>query len=165
MYYNEWLADQNNSNIFNDFPKLKEYLNNKYYSYELKYSSENFKRQVESLLTIFSPVLNNIEKAFSLRNSVELNLDNLGDKQKITGDENVTITGINSENYVGYQVIGEFKKDNENRTDNKVNNQTIQNYNYLDVLNSLESKSYKLAWYDFEKQFKNLFILIYDVIL
>lgn len=162
MTYNEWIADQTNSAIFVNFPNLKKYLT-KYSNYELKYDPLIFKNQVDSLLLIYSPVLTNIEKAFALRASVELNLDNLGDKQKISGDENVTITGIDSESYAGYQVIGEFQKFNENRTDARTNNQTIQNYNYLDVLSSLESKSYKLAWNEFETRFKNLFILIYDL--
>lgn len=163
MTYNEWLTTGTNANLFNDFPQLKKFLENRYFNYELKYSDQSFGRQLLSLIVEYSPTLIAIEKAFVLRANADYSLENLGDKTKVSGTDNTTITGVDSKNYLGYEVSGEFEKNNENRTDNKVIDQTTTTYNFLDVLNSLESKSHILAWNSFEYHFRKLFILIYNL--
>lgn len=163
MTYNEWLSAGTNGNIFNDFPQLKKFLQNRYFNYELKYTDQSFGRQLLSLIVEYSPTLIAIEKAFLLRANAEYTLENLGDKTKVSGTDNTTITGTDSKNYQGYEVLGEFEKSNENRTDNKVIDQTTTSYNFLDVLQSLESNSHVLAWNNFEYHFRKLFILIYNL--
>lgn len=163
MTFIEWLDNVNNANLFNSFPKLKQFLTQKYKSYELKYSDQSTNRQVDSLLIEYYPTLISIEKAFLLRENTDLTLDNLGDKQIIKGTDKTIIEGTDSKNYVGYEVLGEFEKQLENRSDNKSTDQTITSYNFLNVLNSLENQGHKVAWNSFEQKFIKLFILIFTI--
>lgn len=163
MTFNEWMDNVDNSSLFQSFPQLKKHLIGRYNNYELKYGEASTRRQIDSLLIEYYPTLISIEKAFVLRNSTDLTLDNLGSKQKITGTNTNTITGSDSKNYAGYDVLGEFERNNENRTDNQTSDQTITNYNFLDILNSLENKQSRLAWAAFENRFIKLFVLIFEL--
>lgn len=163
MLFVEWMDNVDNASLFTSFPQLKKYLLSKYNQYELKYGNASTKRQIDALLIEFYPTLINIEKAYVLRANNDLTLDTLGNKQKISGTDVSTITGVDSKNYAGYEVLGEFERNNENRTDNRTNEQTITNYNFLDILNTLESSGHKVAWSMFENRFLKLFILIFEL--
>lgn len=139
---------------------LGEYLVNRYGTYELLYPNDEFNEYFIASILEYQNMLQDIELALKTRNSDKYSFDNLGDVDLSTRTGKTTYEGIDSTNYKGYEVLGEFERKNNNNTSN--NNEVVENVrsNMLDVLSSLESEKLMLDWYKFEKEFSKLLITI-----
>lgn len=147
------------------YPQSFLYIQQKYQNYELLYPLDVMMLQFTALLSEYSNILSNIEDAFRIRAKEKNNIDNLGEtlkrKKKVLHESE----DIDSRNYVGYEVIGEYEKKNgslnsTNDTDDKQNT-----YNFLSALTRLETEATRIGWFKFERALVKLFITIYPVFI
>lgn len=167
MTYLEWLKkDPKNSLILQTrFKKLSSYLANKYANYELKYPEQVFKYQYIALITEYENVLSSIETALEIRETTPITIDNLGKVSKVTRKDNSSTKGIDSTNYIGYNVEGEYERENKtNEFERDYTNQEIE-YNLFEQLLRLENQGKRVAWGNFEKGFIKLFITLYTIMI
>lgn len=161
MKYLEFVNSLPNTHILKTkFVNLNNYLNNRYGTYDLLYPKDEFNSYLMGLLLSYQNMLQDIELAITTRNSNTYNLENFGDKEKLSKTGKSVLEGVNSLNYKGYEVLGEFERKNENNTN--TNTESVENIrsNMLDIVSMLESDKNQLEWYKFENDFSKLLITI-----
>lgn len=145
------------------YPRLWKYLINKYKNYELLYPELVFFNQAVSLFEEYAGVLKDVEDALNIRNNISFTENNLGDIKVRKHKDIFTQTGYDSTNYRGYQVIGEYEREDSSNNTNRDINASFNEYNLLNALRNLENNGKRNAWFKFEKQFIKLFITLYTV--
>lgn len=169
MTYNEFTQSPEFQQIFtNDlnskFPFTMNYLNQRYYNYELKYPPMVFFRLAYSKFLEFQNVLKDIENSIQIRQNKAFTEDNLGKVRKTITQDSLTQQNKSKESYSGYNVEeADFKVDSGDYSTNRNNNNTATDVNLLYALRTLETQGKKLSWFKFEEDFVKLFITLYTV--
>lgn len=169
MKFSEFLQDSDVDALITipyrlKFPKLTAYLFRKYANFEILYDKMTMISQLGAVFDEYENMLTNIEDAFKIRKQQANDLSTLGETNKRLKNTKYTSEGVDTTNYVGYEVVGEFEKKNDTLVTNNDVDDKSNTYNFLSALTRLETEGNRLGWFKFERAFVRLFITIYPIV-
>lgn len=161
MIFKEWITNNNNlyEPVKQKYPFCFEYLENRYQNLKLKYEPETF----YLLLTAF--LLDNkkeLAKLETLQNLI-ITEDKLGKVNKTIDSSTGEFAGTNEVNYVGLNVEGTFNKNKATSNNSIKSDKSVYTVDLLSEIIKLNDTGLMNAFKQIDKEFKQLFILLYPV--
>lgn len=150
MKFSEFLQDSDVDALITipyrlKFPKLTAYLFRKYANFEILYDKMTMISQLGAVFDEYENMLTNIEDAFKIRKQQANDLSTLGETNKRLKNTKYTSEGVDTTNYVGYEVVGEFEKKNDTLATNNDVDDKSNTYNFLSALTRLETEGNRLG--------------------